>query len=616
MGNGYMGKILEIDLLTRKIQTIDFPENVKKLYIGGSGTAAWYLNQETDPSKLDALGPENTFLLMTGPLGGTPVYSSSRYEVCAKAPLTGVWGEANSGGRIARDLKSAGYDGIILKNAADKSVRIFISQNKVEITDAGQLVGRDTYEMADILKSEYSENVNFAGIGPAGEKMVRMAAVMNDGYDGRAAGRGGLGAVLGSKKVKAIIVAPGKLQTPIHDAQALKSALKERAKEMKELPAALREFGTPIVVFPNQESGDLPIMNWAKGAWPDGAQKLSGTTMKKTILTRNYHCATCAIGCGRIVKVDSGPYALPESGGPEYETLAMLGAMCLVDDMQAVAKGNELCNRYNLDTISTGSAIAFGMEAFERGLISKKDTDGIELIWGNAPAMVEMVKAIGEKRGFGAILGQGVRQAAQIIGGPASEFAVHVKGMELPAHDPRARFSCVVSYATSNRGACHLNAFGMDFESGVVPPAGLGYDKAQDPHGVEGKAKFSMDMQNLMSVFDSLTICKFALFGGATVHDLVTWLNAVTGWGYDVKSLLQSGERAFTVKRIYNNRLGITRKDDQLPPRILRLPRDGSQAAGILPPAGKILSEYYKLRRWTEFGQPTPELLQELEIQA
>ncbi len=609
-----MEKVLDIDLDSGKIDTIDFPEIIKKQYIGGSGLAAWYLNKETDPAKIDPLDPDNRFVLLTGPVCGTPVYSSSRYEVCAKAPLTGIWGEANSGGKFAQDLKSAGYDGLILKNSAAHPVRIVIREDKVEIAHADQLAGRDTYEMGDLLNSEYGDKVNFVGIGPAGERTVPIAGVMNDGRDGRAAGRGGLGAVLGSKNVKAIVVLRGGHKTPIYDKEKLMESIREHAKKMKELPEGLREYGTAGVVTHNEKVGNFPIKNWAQGSWPEGAKKISGPTMKRTILTKRYRCGQCSIGCGRVVKINQGPYATPEGPGPEYETLAMLGANCLIDNLEAIAKGNELCNRYGLDTIATGSVIAFGMEAYDRGLITKNDTDGIALTWGNADAMIEMIRAIGEARGFGKVLGLGVREAAEIIGGNAHEFACHVKGMELPAHDPRSRFSNVVGFTTSNRGACHLNVFGMDFESGLVPPDGLGYDKDQDPHAVEGKAKFSIAMQNLMSVFDSLTACKFTVFGGVGVPALAHWLNCITGWEFDVDSLLKVGARAFTVKRLYNNRLGITRKDDVLPPRIARSAREDGGAKGWIPPQERLLNDYYRLRKWTEFGAPTPEALKELGI--
>jgi aldehyde:ferredoxin oxidoreductase len=614
MKNGYMEKVLRIDLAKGKIETIDFPEDVRKQYIGGSGLAAWYLYQETKPEQINPLGPENTWVLLTGPVAGTAVYSSSRFAVAAKAPLTGIWGEANSGGKFAKDLKSAGYDGLILQNASPKPVTIVVTEEKAEIKDAKHLWGKDSYELETLVKSEYGTKSNFAGVGPAGEKMIPLAAVMNDGIDGRAAGRGGLGAVLGSKKVKAIVVLRGSKRTPLHDQDEFMKSVRAQAQDMKQGPEILRQFGTSCGMAYVEEVGDLPIKNWAKGRWAEGASKISGQRMAETILTRRYHCGQCAIGCGRTVKVDKHPYMVPESAGPEYETLGMLGSNCLIDNLEAIAKANELCNRYGLDTISTGGVIAFSMEAYEQGLITKKDTDGIEMTWGNADAMIAMVKAIGEGKGFGKILGQGVRRAAAAIGGNAEEFAVHVKGLELPAHDPRSRFSTVLSYTTSNRGACHMNVFGYDFESATVPPAGLGYDRVQDPYQVDGKAQYAIAMQDLMAVFDSLSACKFILFGKVGVPTLAHWLTCITGWAFDIESLLKAGARAFTVKRLYNNRLGISRKDDILPLRISNFPRDDGGAKDVIPPQARLLNDYYHLRKWTEFGRPTQEALRELEI--
>lgn len=614
MKNGYMEKVLKIDLDRQKVETIDFPEDIQKQYIGGAGLAAWYLYRETKPEQINLLGPENTLLLLTGPVAGTPVYSSSRYEVAAKAPLTGIWGEANSGGKFAQDLKSAGYDGLILENASSEPINILITEEKVKIEKSKDLWGKDTYEVEHLLKSQYGNKINVACVGPAGEKMIPLSSVMNDGIDGRAAGRGGLGAVLGSKKVKAIVVTRGSKKTPIHNRDELMKSIRAQAQDMKDGPDLLRQFGTSCGMNYVEEVGDLPIRNWAQGRWPEGATKISGQRMAETILTGRYHCGLCAIGCGRTVKVDRGPYRVPESGGPEYETLAIMGANCLIDSLEAIARANELCNRYGIDTISTGGTIAFCMEAYERGLITKKDTDGIEMTWGNADGMIEMVKAIDEGRGLGKVLGQGVRKAASILGGGAEEFAVHVKGLEFPAHDPRSRFSTVLSYTTSNRGACHMNVFGYDFESATLPPKGLGYDKIQDPYKIEGKARFAIAMQDLMAVFDSLSACKFVLFGGVGVPELAHWLNCITGWDFGVDSLLKAGARAFTVKRLYNNRLGISRKDDILPLRISNLPRDEGGAKDVIPPQARLLNDYYRLRKWSEFGEPTSETLKELGI--
>jgi aldehyde:ferredoxin oxidoreductase len=614
MKNGYMEKILKVDLSNRTSEIITVSESVRKQYVGGSGLAAWYLLSHTDPEKFGALEPENTFALFTGPAAGTPVYSSSRFTVSAKSPLTQTWGEANSGGKFAQDLKSNGFDGIVIENASSEPVNIWIDKDTVEIKDATHCWGKDTYELSPILKSEYGDAINFVCCGPAGEKQILLSAVMNDGVDGRAAGRGGLGAVLGSKNLKCIVVSKGNHKTPLYDRKSLIASIGRYGKAMKEQTESVRAFGTSCGMEFLEMVGRLPVKNWSKGSWPHGAEKISGQKMVEKIGSGNYHCGHCIIGCGQAVKIDQGPYKMDKCPGPEYETSAMFGANCLIDDIGAIAKANDLCNRYGLDTISTGGVIAFCMEAYERGIVSQKDTDGIEMTWGNAEGMIEMVKAIGEGIGFGGILGKGVRQVAQILGREAEEFAVHVKGLELPAHDPRARYSAALSYATSNRGACHLNIFGMDFEDGSVPPEGLGYDEVQDPHKVEGKAGYSIKMQDLMAFFDAFSVCKFLLHGGIGLSALAEWLNCITGWGLGIDDLLEIGARIFTVKRLYNNRIGITRKDDILPLRISNFARDSGPAKDIIVPQAKLLNDYYKLRNWTEFGEPTPEALKALHI--
>jgi len=360
--------------------------------------------------------------------------------------------------------------------------------------------------------------------------------------------------------------------------------------------------------------GDLPIRNWLKGSWEEGAEKLSGQTMAKTILNGRYYCSGCIIGCGREVRFESVKYGKVEGAGPEYETLAMLGANCLIDDLEAVAKANELCNRYGLDTISTGAVIAFAMEAYELGLIDREDTGGVALTWGDADAMIEMVEKIGKREGLGWLLGEGVKRASEEIGGLSSEFAVHVKGLELPAHDPRAYYSQGLSYATSNRGACHLQSQSHIFERSVTLPD-LGYPEVQDPHGVEGKGEFVAKAQNLMCMFDSMKVCKFILFAGIKPTHLVKWLNYVTGWNMNLKEFMRTGERIFNLKRLYNIREGVSRKDDVLPPRILIHRRGEGGSPDNLPPLGELLAQYYQYREWDEMGIPKLEKISELGLE-
>jgi len=474
-------------------------------------------------------------------------------------------------------------DGIVIKGEAKKPVYITIKDEEIKIKSASHLWGKDTFATDNLIKEEMGPNLHVVCIGKAGENLVKFACIINEGKHARAAGRAGVGAVMGSKKLKAI----GVLGT----------------KEVK--IAHEQEFYCESV-------GDLPIKNWYQGNW-EGAKKISGQYMAQTVLKKNYYCGRCVIGCGRTVEITEGKYKLEETAGPEYETIGMLGSNCLVDDVKVICKANELCNRYGLDTISTGSAISFCMEAYEKGLITKEDTGGLKMEWGNGDAVLEMIKKIANRQKIGELLGEGLVKASKEIGGNSCEFAIHTKGLDFPAHDPRGKVSVALGYATSNRGACHLQAFTHDFEDGAAIPD-LGYKETLDRFAVEGKAKFVVDFQHLMSMFDSLHCCKFIIFGGMTVEPLVKVLNLVTGWDFSKEDFLKAGERIFNLKRLYNIREGISRKDDTLPPRILTHPRGGG-AGNNLPDLNKMLNEYYQIRGWDEFGIPTKETLKRLELE-
>ncbi|BCV24828.1 aldehyde ferredoxin oxidoreductase family protein [Gelria sp. Kuro-4] len=612
MPYGYMGKLLRVDLTQKKTCVEDLDSAVARKYIGGSGLAAKYLYEETDGST-DPLGPDNLLVFMTGPFTGTVVPNSGRHAVAAKSPLTGIWAEGDAGGTWGVMLKRAGFDGILIRGKATEPVYLWVHEQGVEIRPAEHLWGKDTFEVADLIKAETHPKAVVSSIGQAGENLVRIAVIMSDGREGRTAGRGGLGAVMGSKNLKAVAVYGTKRPMAAKE-EDLKTFTKEMVTAIRDRTQGMSRFGTAGGLQAMEELGDLPIRNWCQGSWPEGAAKIGGQRMAESILTRNYHCGACVIGCGRVVKLGRGEYAGVEQGGPEYETLASLGALCLVDDLEAVALANEYCNRSGLDTISTGSAIAFAMECWEHGLITAKDTDGLKLEWGSAEAMLTLVQAIARREGLGRLLADGVRAAAQALGPRAEEYAIHVKGLEFPAHDPRAYNSVAVGYATSNRGACHLQGFTHMFEKSVTMPE-LGYDEIQDRFGVEGKGELTAKCQDLMCLMDALKMCKFSLSGGVKVTHMIKWLNYVTGWDVSLQEFLKTGERIFNLKRLYNVRCGISRKDDILPPRILTHKRGSGGAADNLPPLGKMLSEYYTWRGWSEEGIPTHAKLRELGLE-
>jgi len=614
MAGGYMGKVLRVDLTHKKTEEITFSEEMCRKFIGGSGLGAKILYDETN-ADTDPFSPEAPLIFMAGPTANTLVPTSGRHAVVARSPLTGVFGESDAGGTWGVRVKQAGLDGIIITGKAEKPTYLWIQDGKVEFRDASHLWGKDTYEIDPILKAETHKNATVAAIGPAGEKLALLAGIVHDGKDARIAGRCGLGAVMGSKNLKAIVV-QGSNKTPVAHREDLAASVKELMPTILESSKTFGKLGTSGGVPTHETMGNFPLQNWRLGRWEEGAKKISGAAMAESILVKRYACRQCPIACGREVKVEHGPYAGVDGAGPEYETMGTLGGMCLVDNLEAIAMANELCNRYGLDTISTGATIAFAMECYENGLISKKDTDGIELTWGNHQALVEMVKKMGKREGIGELLGKGSRKAAQEIGGIAPEFAMHVKGLELPAHDPRSYFGAALAFATSARGACHLSAWTMGFERGLTMPE-VGADGRITRWEVEGKAKFVADCQFVMGMYDSMKLCKFIAFGGIKVSHGLKWFNQVTGWDMDLPEFFKTGERLFNLKRMINVRWGVSRKDDTLPARSLTHKRVGpglTESELHLPPLGRLLSDQYEYCGWNELGIPRPEKLEELGL--
>lgn len=612
MIGGYWQKIAVVDLTNELIDYIVPSEDDLKKYIGGSGLGAKLLYENTKAG-IDPLGPENVMICMTGPYVGTKVAQSGRWELITKGPLTGVYLESDCGGKWGATLKSCGLDGLMIKGKAKQPVYITIEDDDIQIKDADHLWGRGTFDTDRILKEELGKGSQAISIGQAGEKLVKMAAIMTDGREGRAAGRGGGGAVMGSKNLKAI-ACKGTKKVAIARPEPYEELVKDiRAKTKEVYDGPLGTYGTSCAVEIFNDCGDLPIKNWLWGTW-DKAAKVSGQELEKTILKKRYHCGGCLIGCGRTVEIPSGAFKMELGGGPEYETLGMLGSNCLIDDVEAISKGNELCNDLGMDTISVAAAVSFLMEAWEHGMIDEKDTDGLEMTWGNGLAACEMIQKIGLRQGIGDPCSQGILEAVKHVGPASEEFAVHTKGMDFPAHDPRGRGGLGVAYATSNRGACHMQAYNQDFEGeGCFNIADLGYDEPMPPYTNEGKGKFVADQQHFMSMMDSLKLCKFSVFGGMTVGPMTQFLNHIVGWDFTNEQWLECGERIFNLKRLFNTREGVSRKDDTLPPRILTSPRQGG-SGDFVPDLGYQLRDYYRARGWDEWGIPTPETLERLGL--
>ena len=604
---GYMGRILRVDLTHKEIIEQELSEALARQYIGGSGLGARFLFDETDETT-DPFGEGNVLIFLTGPLVGTSVPCSGRHAIIAKSAL-GIWGEGDVGGSWGVNLKGAGYDGIIITGKSKKPVYLWIIEEEICLRDACHLWGKDTYETDEILKKETSKKAVISSIGPAGEKLSKIAMVFCNGRHARAAGRGGLGAIMGSKNLKAIAVY-GTKKPEIAYPDKLKALTKEVIPKIKEKRKPIHDHGTAVGVITGHKIGDMPIKNWSMGKWDEEKiEKISGQAMTETILTGRYACSGCVVGGGRVVKVVDGPFAGVDGGGPEYEACASLGSLCLIDDLKAIAMGNELCNRYGVDTISAGSAIAFAMECYEKGLINKGDTDGIELEWGNAKAMVEMVHKIGKREGIGELLGEGVKIAAQKIGRNSNDFAIEVKGLEPPMHDPRAFGSFGVAYPTYPRGACHRGC-NHYIERSTFPE--LGYNEPLDPREDEGKGIAVAIMQDYAGLFNSLKLCQLTMAGMNPVQ-VVESLNYVTGWDLDLREFLIIGERAQNLKRMYNVRLGLTKKDDTLPNRLKKKFTEGG-AANYTPDSSKMLKEYYRHRKWSTEGIPLPSKLRQLSL--
>jgi len=609
---GYLGRVIEVDLDTGTYQKVPMKESDYRKYLGGSGLGGKLLYSDFD-HKVDPLSGENPLIFMAGILTGTPVPTSAKCSVVTKSPLTGIWGEATVGGYWGPELKKAGYDGIIIKGKSSRPVVLYINDEDIRLIEAEDLWGKDVYQTEEELKERTHEKAEVACIGPAGENLVKIAGIMVGGRETRAAGRCGVGAVMGSKKLKAVVVR-GSNQVPVYDKQKLTVLIKEFMPELKENTRGLYDYGTAGGVQAVEANGDLPIRNWTLGSWEEGAAKTCGQRIAQTVQVGHYACYACPIRCGKDVEVRVGPYKGSVGHGPEYETCAAFGSNILNEDLDYLCAANDLCNRYGLDTISTGNVIAMAIECYENGLISKEDTGGIELGWGDGEAVLELIKKIAFKEDIGRVLSEGVKKAADHIGGLAHEYAVHTKGLSYAFHDPRAFTSMAANYATGNRGACHLEALSYFAEGGAFPPELIGFTKKIDPHGYEHKGELAARMQDFMNLFNALGLCKFLIRGKTGPEIIKDWVNAATGWDMTVEELMLTGERLHNLKRMYNVRLGISRKDDVLPPRLLVHDRKTGRAGGSLPHIGRILYDYYQFRGWSTEGIPTDKKLKELGL--
>jgi len=617
MPHGYNGKILRVNLSSGKITTEEYPANFYRQYYGGEGFVGYFLLKEVAKG-VEPLSPENKLIFAAGPLTGVPAGGCGRHSVGGKSPLTGAFGEAESGGYWGAELKMAGFDAIIVEGKAAKPVYLFIRDGEAQLKDARHLWGMKALECQNAIREELGDPlIKVAYIGPAGEKLVRFANVMND-LDA-AAGRTGMGAVMGSKNLKAI-ACRGHQHVSLADPQAVKDIARWIAVNTPVTNKGMHDFGTARMVRILDGVGGLPTRNFQLGNF-EGAEKISGQTMKDTILVKRRACFACSVQCKREVKVDE-PYTVdPRYGGPEYETLAALGSDCGISDLKAVAKANELSNAYGLDTISCGAAIAFAMECFENGLLTRKDTGGIDLRFGNTSAMLQLVEQIALRKGFGDLLAEGVARVAKKIGPGAEEFAFHIKGQELPMHEPRLKQGMGVGYSISPTGADHCHNIHDTVYTDMTPSLkmleGIGILEPMPADDLSpAKVRLVKYYSEFIHLLNCAVCCYFVMSLSLVGFDRLTQLlRAATGWDATFFEMLKVGERAVNLARVFNTREGFTAKDDTMPQRFFAPHPSGPLKVALDPKAFKqAIETYYDMMGWPN-GVPSPGKLAELGIE-
>ncbi|MCK4368504.1 MAG: aldehyde ferredoxin oxidoreductase family protein [Dehalococcoidales bacterium] len=607
MTRGYMGKILRVDLSRNELKDEPLDENLARQFIGGYGIGARIIFSE-QKAGVEPLGPDNILGILTGMFTGTQAISGTRFTVVGKSPLTGGWGDANSGGYFGAYLKYAGYDAVLFTGISEKPVYLFIDNGKAELRDAAHLWGKDTYQTEDTLKSELGRDVAVACIGQSGEKLSRIASIIHD--HGHAAARSGLGAVMGSKRLKAVAV-KGKMKVPVADEKRTKELRKKYLGELRGALDSLGKFGTTFVTVSSAESGDSPVKNWGgvaaidfPDAEPIGADSVKAYWSKRTT------CYLCPIGCRAILKEGTGEYKYQAgSHRPEYETIAIFGTNCLNNNIESIIKANDICNRYGIDTISAGAIIAFAIECYENGLINKADTDGIEMTWGNHKAIVAMTEKLAKREGFGDILADGVKLAAQKIGKGADKYAIHIHGQELPAHNPAAGFQLATTYITNATPARHTQGSEEHHIDGLLPK----YNK----QSFSGRGQVYKKGSNFQHFLMCSGMCLFVYNSLPHVDAVTEFARAVTGWDITTDELVVTGERIGNIRQAFNIREGINPLQYEISGRILGkpAPKEGP-LAGVTVDEDTMVREYLAAMDWDrKTARPSNKKLKELGLE-
>jgi aldehyde:ferredoxin oxidoreductase len=617
MSFGFMGKLLRVDLTAQKITVEEINQAWAKQFLGGAGLATKYFYEEV-PGGVDPLGPDNKLIFMTGPLTGTASASASRYSVVAKSPQTGLWGQANSGGSFGPALKKSGYDGIIFEGVSPSPVTLQIIDGHAELLDASHLWGKTVPDTEDALVENASRKLTVASIGPAGENLVAYAAIMNNKH--RAAGRCGLGAVMGSKNLKAIACA-GSQAVPLADKKGFHKAATKQFELINEsmLKVGFDTFGTNMLADFVNVRGGYPTRNWQQGVF-EGVDDVNAQAIMDTVFVEGTACFACPITCGRGTEIKQGKWKGARGEGPEYESTTTLGSMCGVSDINAITKANYLCNEYGLDAISTGATIAFAMECFEKGILTSDRTGGLELAFGDGDMVVSLVEKIARREGIGDLLAGGTRAAAEVLGQGSQVFAMHVKGLELPAYDSRAAKITGLGYVTANRGGDHMTGYIQGPTFIDVPFLIVDDSSIRDPFQANPEeAHVLVDMENALTVLDAFGGCKF-MGMLLPADELIELLVHATGWEFTLEDFRRSGERIYNLTRAVCVREGASREHDVLPERLMSQPMPDGPAEGMLNDREMLelmKDAYYDFRGWdSATGIPTREKLEELDLES
>jgi aldehyde:ferredoxin oxidoreductase len=609
MARGYMGKILMVDLTKNELKDEVLDEKLCRQFIGGYGLGARILFSR-QKAGADPLGPDNIFGILTGPFTGTQALSGTRFTVVGKSPLTGGWGDANSGGYFGAYLKFAGYDAVFFSGISAKPAYLFINNGKAELRDAAHLWGKDTRQTEDMLKSELGKNTEVACIGPSGENLSRIAAVLNRG---RTAARSGLGAVMGSKRLKAVAV-KGNMKVPVADEKRTNELRKKYQGELGGHIVWLKPTGTPFLTVGGAKDGDSPVKNWGGvGAIDFPVPEPIGAEAVIERRAKRFACYLCPIGCGGHMKEGTGEYKY-EAGSrrPEYETIAMFGTNCLNNNLESIIKANDICDRYGIDTISAGATIAMAIECFENGLITRKDTDGIEMTWGNHKAIVAMTEKLAKREGFGDVLADGVKVAAEKIGKGADQYAMHIGGQELPAHDPKHAFFYATSYRLDPTPGRHF--VGSELSDAPNHPSGLLPEF--DLKSFSGRGEARRIGSNFHQALVCAGMCLFVYWAFPDIDPIADFMRAVTGWEVTNDELLKTGERISNIRQAFNIREGLNPLEFKVPDRVLgKPPQKEGPLAGVTVDEDTMIKEYLTAMDWDlKTAKPSKKKLLELGL--